>query len=77
MDQWAFGCDVCQTVCPWNRFAKQHNEVEFEAHQDLLKLSKIEWEEMTEEVFETLFRDSALQRKGFKGLQGNIRFLSQ
>ena len=77
MDQWAFGCDVCQTVCPWNRFAKQHNEVEFEAHQDLLKLSKIEWEEMTEEVFETLFHDSALQRKGFKGLQGNIRFLSQ
>lgn len=77
MDQWAFGCDVCQTVCPWNRFAKPHNEVEFQAHPDLLKLSGIEWEEMTEEVFETLFHDSAVQRKGFKGLQRTIRFLSQ
>lgn len=77
MDQWAFGCDVCQTVCPWNRFAKPHNEVEFQAHPDLLKLSEIEWEEMTEEVFETLFHDSAVQRKGFKGLQRTIRFLSQ
>ncbi len=77
MDQWAFGCDVCQTVCPWNRFAKPHNEVEFQAHPDLLKLSGIEWEEMTEEVFQTLFHDSAVQRKGFKGLQRTIRFLSQ
>ena len=77
MDQWAFGCDVCQTVCPWNRFAKPHNEVEFQAHPDLLKLSEIEWEEMTEEVFETIFHDSAVQRKGFKGLQRTIRFLSQ
>ncbi len=77
MDQWAFGCDVCQTVCPWNRFAKPHNEAEFKAHPDLLKFSEIDWQEITEEIFETLFQDSAVQRKGFKGLQRNIRFLHQ
>jgi len=77
MDQWAFGCDVCQTVCPWNRFATPHKEKDFVPNAALLDLSKSQWEEMTEVVFEKLFQDSAVQRTGFKGLQRNIRFLTK
>jgi epoxyqueuosine reductase len=76
MDQWAFGCDVCQTVCPWNRFASPHQEKDFEPHPELLDLNKNQWEEMTQEVFQKIFKDSAVQRTGYKGLQRNIKFLS-
>ncbi len=76
MDQWAFGCDVCQTVCPWNRFASPHHEKDFEPHPELLDLNKNQWEEMTQEVFQKIFKDSAVQRTGYKGLQRNIKFLS-
>lgn len=76
MDQWAFGCDVCQTVCPWNRFASPHQEKDFEPHPELLDLYKNQWEEMTQEVFQKIFKDSAVQRTGYKGLQRNIKFLS-
>ena len=75
MDQWAFGCDVCQTVCPWNRFATPHQEPAFEPSAALLNLTQSQWEEMTEEVFTHLFKESAVQRTGFKGLQRNVRFL--
>jgi epoxyqueuosine reductase len=76
MDNWAFGCDVCQTVCPWNRFASPHNEPAFEPHEDLLGLTNREWQEMTSEVFTTLFKNSAVKRTQFEGLKRNIKFLS-
>ena len=76
MDNWAFGCDVCQTVCPWNRFSTQHNEPAFEPESELLSLSKKEWEEMTDVVFNTVFKNSAVKRTKFEGLKRNIRFLS-
>ncbi|MGB1019799.1 MAG: tRNA epoxyqueuosine(34) reductase QueG [Flavobacteriaceae bacterium] len=75
MDHWAFGCDVCQTVCPWNRFATPHKEPTFEPTAALLDLTQSQWEEMTEEVFTHLFKESAVQRTGFKGLQRNVQFL--
>lgn len=74
-DNWMFGCDVCQQVCPWNRFSKRHNESDFEPHPDLLGMTKSEWEEVTEEVFRELFRKSAVKRTKFKGLKRNIDFL--
>jgi len=76
MDNWAFGCDVCQTVCPWNRFASPHNEPAFEPHEDLLGLTNREWQEMTSEVFTTVFKNSAVKRTQFEGLKRNIKFLS-
>lgn len=74
-DNWMFGCDVCQDVCPWNRFAKQHEEPSFEPHPDLLDMTKHDWIELTEETFGRIFRKSAVKRAKFAGLQRNIRFL--
>jgi len=76
MDNWAFGCDVCQTVCPWNRFSKPHSEPAFEPSNELLNLSKKDWEEMTEEVFDTVFKNSAVMRTKYEGLKRNIKFIS-
>ncbi|MEO5909531.1 MAG: tRNA epoxyqueuosine(34) reductase QueG [Pelobium sp.] len=76
MDNWIFGCDVCQDVCPWNRFAVPHQEKAFEPHQDFLHLRKSDWEEITEEVFKDLFKNSAVKRAKFEGLKRNIGFLS-
>lgn len=76
MDNWAFGCDVCQTVCPWNRFSTPNGESAFKPQSDLLSLSKKEWEEMTESVFNTIFKNSAVKRTKFNGLKRNIKFLS-
>ena len=76
MDNWAFGCDVCQTVCPWNRFAKPHNEPAFEPHEELLNLTKSEWQEITSVVFNKVFKNSAVKRTKFEGLKRNIKFLS-
>lgn len=75
MDDWMFGCDVCQDVCPWNRFSKPHREPLFDPHPDLLKMSKKDWEEITQEVFSEIFRKSAVKRTKFSGLQRNIDFL--
>jgi len=74
-DDWMFGCDVCQDVCPWNRFSKSHKEPLFDPNPALLSMSKKEWEEITEEVFQELFRKSAVKRTKFSGLQRNINFL--
>jgi len=75
MDNWMFGCDICQEVCPWNRFSTRHREPAFEPHPDLLDLSRHEWEELTEELFRELFRHSAVKRAKYKGLMRNIRCL--
>lgn len=74
-DDWMFGCDVCQDVCPWNRFSKAHSEPLFNPHSDLLNYSKKEWEELTEEVFQDVFRKSAVKRTKFEGLKRNINFI--
>lgn len=75
MDNWAFGCDICQDVCPWNRFSKPHNESQFNPHENLLKMNKADWEDLTQEVFQELFRKSSVKRTKFEGLKRNIGFL--
>ncbi len=77
MDDWMFGCDVCQDVCPWNRFSKAHREPLFQPKQELLSYSKEEWEEITEEVFQEIFRKSPVKRTKFSGLARNIKFLKK
>ncbi len=72
---WAFGCDICQEVCPWNRFSQPHQEAAFEPHPKLLEMDKKDWEEITEEVFREVFRRSAVKRTKYKGLKRNIDFL--
>ncbi|MDJ0645478.1 MAG: tRNA epoxyqueuosine(34) reductase QueG [Flavobacteriaceae bacterium] len=74
-DNWMFGCDVCQDVCPWNRFSKPHNEPLFNPHPDLLSMTKREWEDITEDVFKKIFKKSAVKRTKFSGLKRNIQFL--
>ena len=77
LENWAFGCDICQQVCPWNRFSNAHNEPEFIPRPELLQLSKDDWHGMTEVVFEKLFEGSAVKRTKFQGLERNLRFLRQ
>lgn len=72
---WMFGCDICQDVCPWNRFSSPHRNPEFNPAGSLLNKSDKEWEEITEDVFRELFRRSAVKRTKFEGLKRNIRFL--
>lgn len=74
-DDWIFGCDVCQDVCPWNKFSKPHQEPLFNPHPDLLSMTKKDWEEITEDVFRKVFKKSAVKRTKFSGLQRNIDFL--
>lgn len=76
MDNWMFGCDVCQDVCPWNRFSKPHSEPTFHPHERLLQLSKSDWQDLTEDVFRELFRNSAVKRTKLEGLKRNIGFVS-
>ncbi|MBL7925660.1 MAG: tRNA epoxyqueuosine(34) reductase QueG [Bacteroidia bacterium] len=74
-ENWAFGCDVCQDVCPWNRFSKPHNETALQATETLLEMSANDWQEITEDVFKKLFKNSAVKRTGFKGLIRNLAFI--
>jgi len=76
-DNWMFGCDTCQDVCPWNRFSKPHQEASFTPLPEILNFSTKEWEALTEESFKAIFRHSPLKRSGFKGIQRNIKFLTQ
>jgi epoxyqueuosine reductase len=76
-DDWVFGCDICQDVCPWNRFSKPHNELRFQPNPELLQMDKSEWKEITESVFSSMFSKSALKRAKYSGLIRNIRFLSE
>jgi len=77
MDNWMFGCDVCQDVCPWNKFSVLHNEPSFQPHPDLLHLKTKDWEEITEDIFKTVFQNSAVKRTKFSGLTRNIAFLEK
>lgn len=72
---WMFGCDICQDVCPWNRFSKPHNEPLFNPHPELLSMTKKDWEEITEDVFREIFKKSAVKRTKYTGLTRNIQFL--
>ena len=74
-EDWMFGCDICQEVCPWNRFSLQHNEPWFNPHPDLLKLTKSDWEEIEQPLFQEIFRKSAVKRTKYSGLKRNISFL--
>ena len=74
-DDWVFGCDVCQDVCPWNRFSKPHNEPLFQANPELLSFTKKDWEEITEDVFKEVFKNSAVKRTKWEGLRRNVAFL--
>lgn len=75
MDNWMFGCDICQDVCPWNRFSKPHTENRFKPHDNLLHLTKNDWKDLTQEVFGDLFKNSAVKRTKFDGLKRNIDFI--
>jgi epoxyqueuosine reductase len=75
MDDWVFGCDVCQDVCPWNRFSKSHNEPLFNPHPELLSFSKKDWQEITAETFAKVFKNSAVKRTKLQGLERNIKFI--
>ena len=74
-DDWMFGCDICQDVCPWNRFSKAHSEPLFNPNPELLDMTKRDWEEITEDTFRKVFQKSAVKRTKFQGLQRNIKFL--
>jgi epoxyqueuosine reductase len=75
-ENWAFGCDICQDVCPWNRFSKPHQQAELNANDDLLGMSKNDWNEITEEVFKKIFKKSAVKRTKYNGLKRNLSFIS-
>ena len=76
-ENWMFGCDICQEVCPWNRFSTPHQEPEFLPHPDLLTMRKQDWEEISDEVFRKVFKGSAVKRTKYSGLTRNIKFLSK
>lgn len=75
MDNWMFGCDICQDVCPWNRFSAPHQEPAFKPKEQLLDMKREDWLDITEDVFREIFKNSAVKRTKFKGLTRNIDFL--
>lgn len=77
LDDWMFGCDVCQDVCPWNKFSKPHNEPLFNPNPEIASFSKKDWQEITEEVFKKVFKNSPVKRTKLEGLQRNIAFLKE
>jgi epoxyqueuosine reductase len=77
MDDWMFGCDICQDVCPWNKFSTPTKEKAFTANSKILDYSKNDWEEITQDIFSEIFRKNAVKRTKFKGLKRNIEFLSK
>jgi len=77
MEGWMFGCDICQDVCPWNRFSKRHQEPAFEPKEGLLEMTKHDWQEVSEDVFRRVFKKSAVKRTKYAGLKRNIEFLSK
>jgi len=74
MKGWIFGCDICQDVCPWNRFSKNHNEPSFEDKKNISNMSKKQWEDLTKEVFDKVFKESPIKRTGYSGIKRNLNF---
>ncbi len=77
MENWMFGCDICQDVCPWNRFSKPHQENRFRPSAELMEMNKSDWQDLTQEVFSNLFKNSAVKRTKFEGLKRNFNFLDK
>lgn len=77
MDNWVFGCDVCQDVCPWNSFSQTHHEPQLKNTNNLIDFSKDEWYELSEELFNSVFKHSAIKRTKYKGLKRNLEFLKK
>lgn len=75
-DNWMFGCDTCQDVCPWNRFSKPTHEQAFSPIPEILHLSTGDWEALSEEAFKQIFKSSPLKRSKFAGIKRNLRFLN-
>ena len=76
MEGWAFGCDICQEVCPWNRFAQAHKEEAFQPVAELASMDEKDWEQLSEESFNRLFKRSPLKRKGYSGFKSTLQLLS-
>jgi epoxyqueuosine reductase len=74
-DNWLFGCDVCQDVCPWNRFSAPHNNGELKPVDEILQFKEKDWEEMTEESFKIIFKNSSLKRTKYGGIKRNLKFI--
>jgi len=77
MENWAYGCDICQDVCPWNKFSTPHNEKDFQPRGGILELTKSDWENMTSEEFDEIFFGSPVKRTGYSGLMRNVKFLEK
>ena len=77
MNNYAFGCDICQDVCPWNRFSEPHQEPEFDPDSRFLDLTKDQWKEITQDIFDAVFKETPVKRTGFKGLKRNVAFLER
>ncbi|HKG05632.1 MAG TPA: tRNA epoxyqueuosine(34) reductase QueG, partial [Pedobacter sp.] len=77
MENWMFGCDICQDVCPWNRFSSPHSEPEFMPNEGMLNMRREDWLDITEDVFKQIFKNSAVKRTKFKGLTRNIDFIKK
>ena len=76
-NDWIFGCDICQDVCPWNRFSTPHKEVAFNPHPHLMEMKENEWVELTRDVFNTIFKKSAVKRTKYEGLKRNINYIKK
>jgi epoxyqueuosine reductase len=76
-ENWVFGCDICQEVCPWNRFSKPHSEPRFNPSEEFSNMQANDWKDLTEEVFQRVFRNSPLKRSKFEGIKRNVRFLDR
>lgn len=77
MDNWMFGCDICQDVCPWNKFSVLNTEPAFKPKPDLLEMDSREWQEITQDTFSRVFKNSAVKRTRYSGLKRNIDFLKK
>ena len=75
MQDWIFGCDICQDVCPWNKFSKENEHALFQPSDKFLNMKKNDWIELTEETFKKVFKNSPIKRANFKGLKKNISFI--
>jgi epoxyqueuosine reductase len=77
MQDWMFGCDICQDVCPWNRFSLAHNQNRFKPNESLMNFTKKDWNELDQDLFSQIFRKSPVKRTKFSGLKRNIEFLGK